>query len=325
MDTSGARIAVVMPCYRVTRQVGAVLSAIPASVWRIYCVDDACPDHSGDLIERDRSDPRIVVLRHETNQGVGGAVVTGYKRALADGATVVVKIDGDGQMDPHLLPRFVSPILTGRADYTKGNRFFKIETMLGMPWSRLLGNAVLSFMTKASSGYWNLFDPNNGYTAIHAAVLRHLPLEHIDRGYFFESDMLFRLNTLRCVVVDVPMAARYGDEVSNLRIGRIVAPFVLGHLRNFYKRIFYNYFLRDFTIASVELLLGLPLMLFGLLFGIYHWVFAVEFQTFTSTGTVMLSVLPFSLGVAMLLLFQGYDMSNTPTRPIYTSLDQPID
>src|SRR5262249_39074317 len=157
---------------------------------------------------------------HEQNQGVGGAVMSGYRAAIADGMAVVVKVDGDGQMDGSLIPYFVAPIINGEADYTKGNRFFDLEQINQMPPMRLFGNAVLSLMTKLSSGYWNLFDPTNGFTAIHVDAARHLPFDKISKRYFFETDMLFRLNTINAVVVDVPMDASYGDEVSNLKISK---------------------------------------------------------------------------------------------------------
>jgi len=195
-------IAVVVPSYKVTRHIFEVVAAIGPEVDAIYCVDDACPDGSGDFIERELSDPRVRVLRHVRNLGVGGAVMTGYRQAVADGARVIVKIDGDGQMDPSLLPAFVMPILRGHADYAKGNRFWDLRQINQMPLLRRLGNLGLSFMAKASTGYWNVFDPTNGYTAIHADIAAHLPLDSISQRYFFETDMLFRLNTLRAVVVD---------------------------------------------------------------------------------------------------------------------------
>src|SRR5690606_32001950 len=151
------------------------------------------------------TDPRVRVIRHASNLGVGGAVITGYQAAIADGMDILVKLDGDGQMDASLIPDFIEPIINGEADYTKGNRFFDLEELRSMPRIRLIGNAVLSFMTKFSSGYWNLFDPTNGFTALHADVARYLPLSKISKRYFFESDMLFRLNTLRAVVHDIPM------------------------------------------------------------------------------------------------------------------------
>ncbi len=194
-------IAVVIPCYKVAAHILGVIAAIPPRVGLIVCVDDACPEGSGKLVESQCRDSRVRVLYHDTNQGIGGAMVTGYRAALESGAAVAVKIDGDGQMDPGLIPLFVDPILSGKCDYTKGNRFFRPENLRGMPVVRLVGNGILSFMTKLSTGYWDLFDPTNGYTAIRTTILNEIPLEKISRTYFFESDLLFRLNVVRAVVL----------------------------------------------------------------------------------------------------------------------------
>lgn len=315
---ASSRIAVVIPCYKVTRHVLDVIASIGSEVWRIYVVDDACPEASGKFVEEHCMDQRVHVIYHEMNQGVGGAVMTGYRAAIQDGADVIVKVDGDGQMDASLIPNFVEPILAGEADYTKGNRFFDLEEIRDMPGMRLFGNAVLSFMTKLSSGYWDLFDPTNGYTAIHADVARHLPFKKISSRYFFETDMLFRLNTLRAVVVDVPMDAKYKDEVSNLSISKIMGEFLVKHCRNFMKRIFYNYYLRDLSLASIELPLGMLLLLFGIVFGGWHWFLAVREGTTTPAGTVMLSALPTLMGLQLVLAFLAYDIASVPRRPIQT-------
>ncbi|CAM3335479.1 hypothetical protein CUTA107171_22650 [Cupriavidus taiwanensis] len=156
-----------------------VIESIDSLVSNIYVVDDCCPDGSGALVTSECTDPRVRVIRLPENLGVGGAVMAGYRAAIQDGMDVAVKIDGDGQMDPHDIANFVEPILAGEADYTKGNRFFNLDSLEQMPRVRLLGNAALSFMSKLSSGYWDLFDPTNGYTAIHCEVARHLPMEKI--------------------------------------------------------------------------------------------------------------------------------------------------
>lgn len=314
------KIAVVIPCYRVKNHIKNVVAAIPDYVERIYCVDDACPDGSGDFIRTEIKDPRLTLLKHDINQGVGGAMITGYKQALKDGAQIIVKIDGDGQMNPALIESFVRPIVIGARDYTKGNRFYKVEDVRAMPGARLLGNAVLSFMTKLSSGYWNLFDPNNGYTAIHANVLREMPLEKISKRYFFESDFLFRLNTLRASVQDIPMSAVYGNEESNLVISKIFFPFLAGHFRNLFKRIFYNYFLRDFNIASLELILALAFLPFGIIFGLSHWHHSSVMGIEASPGTVMFSALPIILGVQFLLSFLQYDIESVPRASLHPRL-----
>lgn len=316
-DTEAIYIAVVIPCYKVTHHILDVIAGITSEVHSIYVVDDACPEGSGKLVSVNVSDPRVQVIFHPENQGVGGAVMTGYQAAISDGADVIVKIDGDAQMDSSLIPDFVLPIITGEADYAKGNRFYDLEEIHTMPKIRLYGNAMLSLMSKLSTGYWDLFDPTNGFTAIHAKVARHLPFAKISKRYFFESDMLFRLNTLRAVVVDIPMSAKYGDEVSNLKISKIIGEFLLKHFRNFFKRIFYNYYLRDMSLASIELPLGFLLLLFGIGYGSYHWYESANLSTATPAGTVMLAALPILMGMQLILAFLGSDISSVPRVAIH--------
>ena len=310
------RIAVVIPSYKVVHHIVSVIADVPSKIWRIYVIDDACPEGSGKFVEDNVSDQRVRVLYHHKNMGVGGAVMTGYQTAIVDGADIIVKIDGDGQMDVSLIPLFVEPIISGEADYAKGNRFFDLEEIRSMPPIRLFGNAVLSLMSKLSSGYWNLFDPTNGYTAIHVEVAKRLPFKKISKRYFFETDMLFRLNTLRAVVVDVPMSAKYGEEVSNLKISQIIGEFLFKHVRNFFKRVFYNYYLRDMSLASLELPLGVLMLLFGTSFGWYNWYQSAHANAVTPAGTVMLAALPILMGMQLVLAFLGNDISSVPRRPV---------
>lgn len=317
-------VAVVIPSFRVTRHILGVIAGIGPEVSRIYVVDDKCPDRSGELVRTTCSDSRVRVIEHAENQGVGGAVMTGYQAAIKDGMDIIVKVDGDGQMNPSLIPQFVAPIVRGEADYAKGNRFFDLEKIGAMPPMRLFGNAVLSLMTKLSSGYWDLFDPTNGFTAIHAEAARHLPFNKISRRYFFETDMLFRLNTLQAVVADVPMDASYGDEVSNLKISKIVSEFLIKHIRNFGKRIFYNYYLRNMSLASIELPLGLILLTSGTAYGLINWIGSARAGIETPAGTVMLAGAPMLMGMQLVLAFLAYDIASVPKRPLHrkTSLKQ---
>lgn len=309
-----------MPCYRVADQVMDVLRRIGPEVARILVVDDACPQHAGDRVERECTDSRVAVLRHETNQGVGGALVTGYRAALADGADIVVKIDGDGQMDPAFLPTLVRSIVAGRADYAKGNRFYDLELLRSMPTLRLAGNAVLSLVNKAASGYWDVMDPTNGYTAIHRSALELLPLDKLDRSYFFESDMLFRLYTIRAVVRDVPMPARYEGEPSSLRIGRVAVAFPLKYLRAVLKRAFYSYLLRDFNAATVQFLLAIVLGAAGTIFGILEWIESDLTGAPATAGTVMLAALPIVIASQLLVSALNYDIGNVPREPLQQRL-----
>lgn len=318
-DFEALSVAVVIPCFNVKRHIAEVIKNIGPEVNKIFVVDDACPEHSGLFVRDCIVDQRIQVLFHEENQGVGAAVMTGYQSAILEGADVIVKIDGDGQMDPSLIRLFVDPILNGEADYTKGNRFYNLDSLEHMPKIRLFGNAALSFITKISSGYWDIFDPTNGYTAIHSGVVKLLPLPKVSKRYFFETDMLFRLNILRAVVVDIPMDARYADETSGLKISKIVFEFLFKNIKIFLKRIFYNYYLRDLSLASIELPLGTLLFLFGVLFGGWHWYHASD-KVATSAGTVMLSALPLLMGLQLILAFLSYDIASVPRKPRQNSI-----
>lgn len=310
-----SKVAVVIPCFKVDSLVLNVIKSIGPEVSKIYVIDDACPQNVGELIKSNIVDLRVNIIRHERNGGVGAAVITGYKAAIADGMQVIVKIDGDGQMDPALIPRFIQPILAGEADYTKGNRFFELEDVKQMPVGRLLGNAILSFVNKLSSGYWDIFDPTNGYTAIHSHVAQKLPLAKISQRYFFESDMLFRLNTLKAVVLDIPMQARCASEISNLKIRKVIFEFAGKHARNFFKRIFYNYYLRDVSIASFELPVGLFMLILGIAYGLERLIISNNTGIPTNPGSVMVSGLNILIGIQLLLAFLSFDIASTPQTP----------
>jgi len=314
------RIAVVIPCFRVAAQVLGVISRIGPEVGWIIVVDDACPEGTADVVQAHCRDPRVRVIRHEENQGVGGAMLTGYTACLELPVTAVVKLDGDGQMDPALIPRLAYPLLCGRADYVKGNRFYRLSNVTGMPRLRLLGNASLSFLTKLSSGYWQLFDPTNGFTAIHRALLAELEFGQISRRYFFESDLLYHLNQLRAVVEEMPMHAKYDGEPSSLAPLRMIGPFLRGNLRNAFRRILYSYFLRGFSAASLALLAGVPLLLFGLAFGLVHWMRSMIEHVPSTAGTVMLAALPVILGGQFVLSWLNFDVASEPRLPVHMQL-----
>ncbi len=309
-------IAVVIPSYRVKAHILSVIAGIGDECALIYIVDDRCPEGSGQHVLDRCTDPRVRVLFHEVNQGVGGSVLSGYRQAVADGATVIVKIDGDGQMDPSWIPALVTEINSDEADYAKGDRFYDRESIAGMPRMRVFGNASLSFLTKISSGYWDIVDPTNGFTAINAAVASALPAAKISKRYFFESDMLFRLGCMRARVVDIPMPSIYGDEVSGLSIRKVVGEFARKHLVNTIKRVLYTYFVRSFSIASIELVVGLLMFLFGVTFGAVTWFTNSMQGQETLSGTVMVAALPAILGFQLLLAFVSADIASVPTRAI---------
>jgi dolichol-phosphate mannosyltransferase len=308
-------VAVIIPCYKVKDHILDVISTIgPSHAQKIYIVDDKCPENSGQYVLDNCHDGRVTVLFHSNNQGVGAAVMSGYKKAFSEGYSIAVKIDGDGQMDPELIPLFTAPILNNKADYTKGNRFFFLEGLVEMPKIRLIGNAALSFINKIVSGYYTVMDPTNGYTAINLNIIPDLSLEKISKRYFFESDMLFRLNIARAVIQDIPMYSKYGTEESNLNIKNTIITFPPMYFIRFCKRIFYNYFLRDFNLGSVSLTFGLVSMSFGVIFGAYNWIYAWMSNTSTPSGTIMLAALPIIIGFQTLLFFLQQDIASSPKR-----------
>lgn len=306
-------ISVVIPSYKVSKHILDVIKDIPTFVKHIIVIDDKCPQNSGNIAETSNDD-RVIVCYHEINQGVGGAVVTGYKKALEIGSDIVVKIDGDGQMDVNYMKKLIQPIVDGSADYTKGNRFTDFKALRQMPKIRLFGNSGLSFLVKASSGYWNMMDPTNGYTAINKHALEELDLDNLAKRYFFESDMLINLNIENAVVKDVSIPAKYGDEESNLSVTKTLFGFPPKLFKGMCKRIFLKYFIYDFNMLSLYLVLGLPMVLFGLGWGSYKWIEAIITGVETSTGTVMLSVLPIILGTQFLLQAIQIDMNNIPRK-----------
>mgnify|MGYP000402657635 FL=1 len=314
MSAVSNTIAVVIPAYRVADHVLEVIAEIGPEVSQIFVVDDACPEGSGALVSEKCKDTRVVVLTHSENQGVGGAVISGYRAALEAGADIVVKVDGDGQMDPAMITDLVQPIVDVKADYTKGNRFDSLVGLREMPGVRVLGNGVLSLMSKVSSGYWNVTDPTNGFTAIHRDVLKALPLDMISKRFFFESDMLFRLSILRAVVWDVPMEARYGNEKSNLSVLKALFEFPGKHFVRFHKRLFYNYYLRDMSAASLELPVGAALGWFGFIFGVTKFAESLGSGVPATAGTVMLSAVPVILGFQLVLAFLSHDIASVPKR-----------
>jgi glycosyltransferase involved in cell wall biosynthesis len=317
MDFRKYRIAAVIPAYRVETDIQAVLRGLPAYIKYIIVVDDASPDSTADLVTASaKKDKRVTLIRHHQNQGVGGAMITGFKKALELGAQVVVKLDGDGQMDPAYIPSLVSPLIQGKADYTKGNRFRDFQSLQRMPFIRRIGNMGLSFMTKAATGYWNLFDPTNGYFAIRTEVLAQLPFERIDKRYFFETSMLANLYLLDALVLDVPIPARYGTETSNLSIRRALFEFPIKLISTFIRRITLKYYIHDFSMMSIYLLAGIPLLLFGFIFGSIKWIQYATRNVPAPTGTVMLPTLSVLLGIQILLSAIEIDLQSSPKHPL---------
>lgn len=313
MSVPQPSIFVVIPSYNAEAHLEKVVAGIVNFADQIIVVDDRSQDETlriaTDLATKN---PKIKIVRHATNQGVGGAVLSGYQMAYQNGADIIVKIDSDDQMDPAYLPSLVKPILNHQADYTKGNRFLHDHELKNMPAIRRFGNMGLSFLTKMASGYWNIFDPTNGYTAISARMVPLLDLQRIDRRFFFETSMLLELGRLRAVVKDVSIPARYQDENSSLSEWKTLIEFPPKLISGFCQRILYQYFLKDFSAVSLFIITGLMGALFGLIWGIIKWVQGSLAGTPATTGTVMIAVLPLILGMQLLLQAAVLDTQNVP-------------
>ncbi len=302
-------IGVVIPSYKVRKFLKKVVSDLPEYIDYIIVIDDACPENSFQVVQ---GIEKVVLVKHNVNSGVGAAVISGYKKALELDVDIVIKIDGDGQMDNNHIPSLILPLIQGEADYTKGNRFRDFKALKEMPKIRLFGNSVLSFLSKVASGYWSIMDPTNGFTAITKESIEILDLDKISQRYFFESDMLINLNINNKVVKDISMPAQYGEEKSSLSVKKIILQFPPKIIKGLMKRIFYKYYIYNFDMASIYIILGLPLFLFGMIFGVIKWSYSIQNQVDTSIGTVMLATLPIILGVEFLLQAINIDITNEP-------------
>jgi dolichol-phosphate mannosyltransferase len=314
----GLRVAVVIPAFHVARQLPDVIRQMPASVDQVIVVDDASPDDLGNVLSS-IEDPRVLLIRHETNQGVGGATVTGMLAAMRDGAEVIVKCDGDGQMDPGDIPALVEPIAAGWADHVKGSRYHHAKELGSMPRARLLGNIGLTFLTKLCSGYWNVLDPVNGFFATRAEVLGRIQLEQLSRRYFFESDLLIRLNIIEAKVADMPQPAHYGEERSSLSITRAFFQFPWHLMSGLARRIFWRYLFYDVSPVAAFGIVGLLLATFGIGFGSWQWAAHLAQGVATPLGTIMLAAAPLALGCQLLLQAVILDIGNTPRAMVPTS------
>jgi glycosyltransferase involved in cell wall biosynthesis len=307
------QIAVVIPAFKVRDHILTTLAGIGPEVAAIYVVDDACPENTGEHVRKNCADPRVRVIRIERHLGVGGVTTRGYREALGEEMDILVKLHADGRMDPARIPSIVRPLLDGHADYAKGNRFFDLDDVTDVPWRSLIGNSVESFVSKVASGYWDVTDPGNGFTALHGTVARALGLDKLARDESFESDMLFRLAMLRAVVVDVPMPARVNRGQARARLPRKVLSRTL-------KRLTYGYFLRDFNAGTLQFLAGILLLMIGAVYGGTQWYTAAASGISATPGTVMLAALPILIGVQLLIAAFHYEVTNVPRRPLHPHL-----
>ena len=314
-------IVVVIPAYNEQAGILDVLAAVPECVRKVVVIDDGSTDETVEIVESlQLVDQRIELVQHDANRGVGAAMVTGFRRALKLGAEIVVKMDADGQMSPDDLPALVQPILAGQGDFAKGNRFRDFDALEAMPLLRRSGNLALSFLTKMAVGYWNCFDPCNGYVAIRGDVLAELPLEKLKNDFFFETSLLAELNLLEAVVVDVPMPARYGREQSHLSIAKVLWEFPGRLARCLGRRLWLKNFMYDFNMLSVYLVCGLLLTGSGVAYGGVNWLGYALSGVGAPTGTVVIPAMMIILGVQLLLSAVQEDIRRVPSEPLWKRL-----
>ncbi len=311
MSYEGRKVAVVVPAYNEAPFIADVIRGIPPFVDAIIVIDDASTDGTATVAEG-VGDSRVEVVRLPKNSGVGAAVIAGYSHALEKRSEVLIKMDGDGQMSPKDLPALLNAVIREEYAYAKGNRFLLGSVRSRMPQSRYVGNMILTFLTKLASGYWQIFDPQNGYTAVSADALRQLRLDTIHKGYFFENDILVQLNVHNFRVKDVPMLPSYGAETSEVRPLHIGLSFPWLLLRRFAYRVYQKYMLRDFSPIALFLLVGAALFLWGVGFGTLLWARSIIRGIATGTGTIMLAVVPLFLGFQLLLQAIVLDIHETP-------------
>ncbi len=304
---NGQKIAVAIPCYKVEQHLEQVVSGLPPLIDIILLVDDCSPDGTPALVDRLADGSRIVAIHHPQNKGVGGAMKTAFRKAMEMEADVVVKLDGDGQMDASYIAPLVEA-LEG-ADFAKGNRLFNRQMLRRMPAIRRIGNMGVGFMVKAASGYWNVSDPVNGFFAIRTKTLRQMDLDRVADRYFFESSMLIEMHYTGARISEVNMPAIYGDEHSNLSIRKTLFSFPPRLVVAWLRRLHLSYFVYDFNICSLYILVGLPSFLFGLIFGLCEWIHYASISSPSPTGTIMVAVLTFILGFQMLLSAAQYDIT----------------
>ena len=311
-------IAVVVPAYKEEELIEETLSSIPEYVDKIYAVDDGSPDETFNLIQKmAKKDSRIVPIKVIKNGGVGATIVTGYKKSLEDGMDIAVVMAGDNQMDPDYLPNILAPIVEGRADYSKGNRLLNPEYRKSMCRWRLLGNSILTLLTKISSGYWHLIDPQNGYTAISRRALESIDLDSIYPWYGYPNDMLVKLNVYGFRVIDVPHPAIYGREKSKIKYGKYIFKVSWLLLKNFFWRLKMKYVLLSFHPLVLFYLFGIIFTPAGFLLALHSlWYKFVLGGPLFVRG--VLSILIFIIGIQFLSFAMLFDMQmdNSKRRTI---------
>ena len=306
-------IAVIVPAFNEERHIERTIAEMPEYVDSIIVVDDASTDGTvGEVEKLAAADRRLTVITNERNKGKGSCVVQGFQQSMESGSAITALMDGDNQMPAEHLDSLLDAVIDGNLDGAKGNRFIASpQALSSMPKYRLVGNVLLTMMTKLASGYWSIFDSQNGYWAIRTATLGRLDLRRLARRYDLENSLLINLNIIGARVRDVAIPARYADEKSKIRIWRVTPRIMATLLGGLLQRILYRYVLYSFHPVALFLFAGIPLVLWGTGFGVYVVITALG-EPVATTGTVMMAVLPFLMGYQLLLAAFVLDILSEP-------------
>jgi glycosyltransferase involved in cell wall biosynthesis len=302
-------IAVIVPAYNEEKLIGKVLATVPTFIDYVVVVDDASGDRTGEVVRaHQQEDSRVVYLLHPKNEGVGGAIVTGYKWARDNDVSISVVMAGDAQMDPQDLPKLLDPVVDGEVDYSKGNRLFTGRAWEIIPKKRYLGNAVLSFLTKIASGYWHVADSQSGYGAVTLEVLKTIDLDSVYKRYGMPNDFLVRLNVYHFRVRDVPVNPIYGiGERSGIKIYKVVFTLSLLLLKLFLWRLKEKYIIRDFHPLVLFYLMGFVLTPIGIVFGCYLLIYRLFIGSVAATSALFAAFFAIS-GLQSLFFAMWFDM-----------------
>lgn len=314
MNKKNKSIAVAIPYYNAANQIEKVIASLPDFIDTIIIINDNSSEPLPLEIIKKKCDEKtqLVFLENEINLGVGGATQKGFQYAIGQGFDIVIKVDADNQMDTSYLEKMLKPIINGKVKMTKGNRFRDTKAIKNMPIVRRIGNLALSFLTKAATGYWNNFDPTNGFIAIKVSVLKKIDFSNLSNRYFFETSLIAELYFTGAKIKDIAMPPIYGDEKSNMKVWKMPVIFLISLIKILFKRIIKKYFLFDFNIGSLYILFGMPLFLFGVFFGLYEWWFYASQNIFAPTGTIMIVSLSIIIGFQLVLQAIQYDIFNAP-------------
>ncbi len=303
-------IGVIIPYYNAQEHVINVVEKAHKYASTIIVVNDCSPDS---LPTTALKEYNVIVTNTIQNSGVGGAMKQGFKTIFElDNIEVVVKLDADDQMDTSYIPQLLNPIIKGKAEFVKGNRFRDLRALRIMPINRRFGNLMLSFLSKMATGYWHCFDFNNGFFAISKESLKFLDFKDVSDTYFFETSLIACLYHQKARVKEVAMPAIYGEERSNMKVYKMPYLFLKNLIKKFFNRLWKAYFLYDFNIGSVYIVTGLPLFIFGIIYGGVNWYHYASIDVLAPLGTIMVAALTVIFGFQLLLQAVQYDIFRTP-------------